>query len=485
MDAPDLPPRPDDEALIARRWSRRGFWIGALAALLLTWPFILVGFDAGRGAFDDLRYHWPTVERFAQELPSPDLSDYPSATTPGYHLDLAIGRALGAQRTLVRLYASLWTALLLGILGARVHARLGGAGLAVLAPLGASMYVLYPGVWLLPDNAGWVVVLVVLILALDHPMSLRALFVSGIALTLLVAVRQIHIWAAAATWCGAWIGSRETTPSPRELFSSFGARAKWIALALLAAAPAALVLVWFVRLWGGLVPPMFQDRHQGPNPVTPGFVLTQVSILSVFFAPILVPRLARTARSHAPWLIGALALGLVLGLAPESSYSTDAGRYSGWWNLVRELPSPMGRSVVLALGAPIGAVCVVVWALMLDRRDAWILGVSLLAFTLAQSANHASWQRYHEPMLLILGVLAVTRATPTLPIGRVVFGSLALACVLGAITAADLASAEPVAPIRVNGATDSARSPDHRVRNDWLVSTGTRSTPMDPVSHEP
>jgi len=480
-------PGSDEELLARRRWSGRGFWIGVLVAVALTWPFILSGFDSGRGAFDDLRYHWPTVERFAEQLPTPDVSDYPSATTPGYHLDLSVWRALGAPRTLVRLYASLWTAILLGILGSMAHARLGRPGLALLAPVALSMYVLYPGIWLLPDNAGWVGVLVVLILALDHPMSLRALFVSGVALALLVAVRQIHIWAAAAVWCGAWIGSRETTPTPKDLFTSIGARARWLALALLAAAPAALVLIWFVRLWGGLVPPDFQGRHQGPNPITPGFILTQVAILSALFAPILVPRLARIARAQAPWLVGALVIGLALGIAPESSYSTDAGRYSGWWNIVRELPAPMGRSIVLALGAPAGAVCLVAWGSMLERRAAWILCVSLLAFTLAQSANHASWQRYHEPMLLILGALTIVRAAPALPIGRVVFGSLALGCALGAISAADLAGAKTVAPLPedrtvADPAIDSARSPDQRGRNDWLASTAPRSTPMDPLS---
>jgi len=43
----------------------------------------------GRGAFDQLNYHEQVIRRFVEQWPAPDLSDYLSATTPGYHLALA------------------------------------------------------------------------------------------------------------------------------------------------------------------------------------------------------------------------------------------------------------------------------------------------------------------------------------------------------------------------------------------------------------
>ena len=47
----------------------------------VLWRSDLKVFDA----VDEDLFHGPTIEIFAAALPSPDLSDYPSATTPLYH----------------------------------------------------------------------------------------------------------------------------------------------------------------------------------------------------------------------------------------------------------------------------------------------------------------------------------------------------------------------------------------------------------------
>ena len=57
--------------------------------LIATIPLILSGNANGRAAADDYNYHWIAINQFAIEWPSPDISNYHSATTPGYHLILA------------------------------------------------------------------------------------------------------------------------------------------------------------------------------------------------------------------------------------------------------------------------------------------------------------------------------------------------------------------------------------------------------------
>src|SRR4051794_39707330 len=67
---------------------------GLTAAVLLA--LILWGHDDHRASYDQNVYHLPTIRQFASELPRPDFSNYLSATTPGYHLILAILSRAGA-----------------------------------------------------------------------------------------------------------------------------------------------------------------------------------------------------------------------------------------------------------------------------------------------------------------------------------------------------------------------------------------------------
>ncbi|MFK7759600.1 MAG: hypothetical protein AB8C13_06610 [Phycisphaerales bacterium] len=442
-------PTPSDQPPISSASAAKWCTVASILLIIaLSWPFILAQNTSGRGAFDDLIYHWPTVQTFADELPTPNLSNYLSATTPGYHLELAIVHRLGASRTLVQLYASLWTVLLLATLAWRFGKSFGKQGLLVMLPLFASIYILFPAIWLLPDNAAWLGVLLMLILAIEKPPTLRVILASGLLLTILVFIRQIHIWAAALIWTSAWVGTQSQLPNNTtlpSLFSDPASRLKRLTPALIAALPAALILFWLYTLWGGLVPPNFQNNHQGANPATPAFILTQIAILSAFYAPILLPQLLTVIRTHISWIITIAVLGLIIGILPHTSMSTQDGRFSGWWSIAHKLPTIANRSPFIILGALAGAIACLLWVSMLNRRDAWIFSIGLIAFIAAQSANFASWQRYHEPFLLILGSLIFTRvpAIYNAP-KKAIIGSVALALLMGAITVSALKNAEQV-----------------------------------------
>ncbi|MFG0246915.1 MAG: hypothetical protein ACF8MF_12780 [Phycisphaerales bacterium JB052] len=424
--------------------------IALVITLVITmgvcWGVIFSGNLAGRGASDDLLYHWVAINQFAQEWPTPDLGDYASATTPGYHLVLAplVRSGLGHMGT--QLVASIWTLALFALLSWMISRRWGLASAVLMLPLTASMYFVYPGIWLLPDNAGWLLVLGILLLALQSRSSWGVWALSGVLLVALVWARQVHIWAAGIVWLTAWLGNEsETHTDLRSLFRDPVRRIGRTLTAQGLTIPAFVTLVWFLGTWGGLVPPSFQDRHQGPNLATPGFMLTQLAILSVFFAPVLLTQLRSLWAHHWRLVLLAIFVGLVLGVVPHSSYSIEDGRYSGWWNLLGKFPTLADRSPIFMLGSIAGAVSLTLWLSLAPKRDVWIwLGV-LVAFTLAQTANHASWQRYHEPMLLMMIVLIFARSVVLDHLRvRVLLGSLVLSMVLGAITISSIMGAKPI-----------------------------------------
>ncbi len=438
---------------------------------LLWCGLILLGVTETRARADEQNYHLPAVLHFAEQLPLPDLSDYPSATTPGYHLLLSLA-AKGAGfagwtdgeglERLLRLATALLSGALIWVLAIPIVRRAGAVGLVLALPFACSLYVAGSATHVLPDNAGWLGVFAVLALCLnvraedDRP-SWGWLAGAGAALAVLVLVRQAHLWAAAAIWAAAWMA-----PEPdRGPFEEFGRRIRSGLLGAAATLPAFAVVAAFFVLWGGLTPPMFQGLvegeavHQAVNPATPAFILLQAAVFGPFFAGWLLPGLR--LRRDWGWLAGAAAVGLLLAVLPETTFSVEEGRFAGFWGLVRRAPVLGGRTSLLVLAAaPVGAAVLGAGVLACRGSARWVLLVSVAAFVAAQTANGYAWQRYHEPFLLgwlgACGACAVPRPGGTnRPVPGAVrrgmrvrllqmAGPMALAGLLAALTA-DIMSA--------------------------------------------
>jgi hypothetical protein len=411
-----------------------------LLTAVLLWIFPLLNpHYLIRSASAEQLYHTPAIDRFASQLPTPDYSDYSSATTPGYHTVLAIPTKLGASNPALRIIASIYTFFIVALLAiplARTHRAL---AIPMILPLLASNYFIFSGAWLLPDNSGWLGVLIIFLLALKPNPTLKSHILAGLTLLILIYFRQVHIWAAAPIWLAAWIGSTDQTPhapTVRSFFSNLPNRFSRALIALLCTIPAFLLLAYFVKLWGGLVTPTFKDEHHGPNPATPAFILLQIAVFSIFFLPILLPQLKQLLKDAKPTLLISTTLGTILAIVPQSAYNEDAGRYSGWWNAVKKFPDFMDRSPVYIAGAIVGSIMLVTWGSLLNLRDRWIFAGTLLAFTLAQTANLESWQRYHEPMLLFMLMLIFARSNKIqLTPKRAALGSIAASIMLAVITA--------------------------------------------------
>ncbi len=442
---PHSPPFPDAQAPVSGPPSpplapRLGLLVGLALAVVLAFalPLILAGNVSGRGGFDQFYFHEPTTRGFLLDWPHPRLAEYMSATTPGYHLVLALAaRTLGDDLATLRLvslgFSVAWLALAAGAVA--VLSRPSGTpglsrpglplreAVAILLPLLSSIYVLFPAAWLQPDNAGWLLVLGVLLLALRPRFGLGFAAAGGTLLLALVLVRQSHVWAAGPLLAAAWLGARGADLTAlgagrvQDLLTRLPARVSRSLIVAAAILPAFAAILYFSSLWGGLTPPHFHNQYpQSHNAAAPAFVLSLLGIYSVFFAGYLLPH-AREIVAKRWWLLPAAALvGVALAVVPDTTYLWET-RSSGLWNIVKVAPVvPPHTSVVLLVFSPLGAAAAVTWVLPLAPRPRWIMIAALVAFTVAQTVNPLAWQRYVEPFfLMLLPIMVCLLPRPLVP----------------------------------------------------------------------
>lgn len=421
---PDGPRRP---------WRVAALLAGMFAAIAI--PLILSGRMPSRVAYDQQLYHEPTVRQFAAQWPRLDFFDYLSATTPGYHVYLAaVARLISPATAALQTASAAITAGLFLLLGWAAGRRAGvGRAVAVCLPVLASMYVMQAGVWLLPDNAGWLGVLAMLLIALrlaEGRGRTGALLLAGAAvLAALVLCRQIHAWTAGLLWVGAWIGGvrqdrGDTSPdAPGSqsvcglLFARPARRIGPTSLALLATLPAVAILAYFVWLWGGLVPPRFAEWYK-PRPFldsfrspAPAFLLAVIACFSPFYGGPFVAGVWRLFTCHRRWLAVTVVASAVLALVPPTSFDYDAGRRTGLWNLAARFPVVGGRTSPLIAGlAVMGGVAFAGWLTVLRPRERLVFLAAAAGFALSQTQSGEVWQRYVDPFVLILLALMAARA---------------------------------------------------------------------------
>lgn len=437
-----------------------------LAVLLLATPLILSKSVVGRQGFDHLNYHLPAIRIFAHDWPHFDLVGYLSATTPGYHLALAaFARFVSGSEVALRFAGSTFTLALVGVLAWACTARRAGVGLACAAAFAASPYAFTPAAFLLPDNAGWLFVLLSLLVALSPRLDWGSMVLGGIVLAALVFVRQSHAWAAAPLLVAAWIHPREAEAPLGDLLRPTPARAGRALAMLLATAPAAAIVAWFAWRWHGLLPPLFQtqyrpaDGHAGVTPGAPAFVLALTGIYGTFFVGTIWEGLAGLWARSRPIVWATLAIALVFAVIPATTYRVDGGRWDTLWKVTGRGPVLLGHvNVLLGMLAVAGALALAGLFARVDTRTRWILGSALAGFAATQVVSFVVFQRYAEPMVLMTLALLASRAggTPAHErrrLGPDVLGPTLLAAVLAALTGLKL----------------SREAPDHRLPADQLM----------------
>ncbi|MHC4948814.1 MAG: hypothetical protein ACYTG1_11215 [Planctomycetota bacterium] len=419
-------------------------------ALVLTVPVALTGRGGVSEALDQRAYHLPTIRGMAEQWPRVDLDDYPSATSPGFHLfHAALSVWVSDDETFLQVVNCVVGAALVGAVAWFAAGwTASGRAAALAAPVLASSYVLGGAIWLTTDNAALLFVVLALGLAVAPRLGPGRGLAAGLASAAAVGVRQIHLWTAApVALAGLLAGpARRLAPGSLRDHPAGPPRASTTVVTCAAALLPVALLAWLVRLWGGLMPPAYRDMHDvGANPATIGFTLALVGGFGVFFLPV-AWRQTRALRPADPVVLAVVAAALVATLLVPTAYDQAAGRWGGsLWSLVRLLPAPAGRSIVLPPAAVAGGLVLVV--LGRAARDAGrggaatILLLSAAGWILAQSFDSQCFQRYLEPFVLILLAWLAALAMPADAAARrpgAAAGPLALAAVNLALSGVSL-----------------------------------------------
>ena len=428
-----------------RRWP---LGLAVVFALLCGAIIIFELFLAGGSYFehelaeraDQNRYHMPVVEHFADHLPSPDLVSYPSATTPGYHLALAV--VWKATRSMVFLRAiNLFVGALLVFSVVRIGARWTSpiSACALTAAFAFNSYTVGGTAWLTTDNAALLFVVLALASALK-PATRNSLLASGGWGVCAVLVRQVHLWVAGAPLLVGALSSAMGVFIPVLGKAADEQEHRWhkLVFGVIAFLLPVLVVAAFVIAWGGLVPDheeMRSKHGQGWNPATFAYALALFGAYAAFFLPLVWDQIRRLRPADpAIWL--AAGSGLIVSLAFDTTWERKVRDYGWLWRgLVKNTPEVMNRSVVITALAVFASIALVLFARAAcaagKRRELTILLVMMLGWVCAQSLNSMAWQRYCDPPILIclawLGALAAPAPTRRALAGPVLLGLLALA----------------------------------------------------------
>lgn len=375
----------------------------ALLFVAMVAPIIAVHQTYGpAGADDEAHFHLPTILALAAGLPSPDLVHLHTATTPGFHLVLAVFARLvtGDARALEAAGAVFSLAMVL--VAYRLLARFLDRALALLAtlPLLLSHYVLQSAGWLNTDNAAALFVVLAVGTALRVAHGEQHFARGGAYVFLATWVRQPAIWTAgpfvAAAALAGRLVPRVSAPGPRTL--------RPLAKAALALVPAVAALVVFAAIWGQLTPPAFASQS-GTSPAALPFTLALAGAFGCFFAVWSVRR-EDLVVGRAPLVAAAGGLALALAAPTSETSHLQARTGGGLWKIVKHTPVVADRSVVIAVLAPLGAVLLVaLWRAAARAGGAPQAAVPLVAIAslaVAQAGTVRTYQRYFEPILLVL-----------------------------------------------------------------------------------
>ncbi len=373
---------------------------------------------------DELTYHLPTIVQFHDQLPGVDLVDYPAAQTPLYHLLVALwGQLVGMELWRLRIVGVVasYAAVLVLYRLLRRHGALDAwpaAGLALVFAL--SPYVFGQSFILGTDNLGLLFCLLAIerFLAFSRdglrlaPFALACLWLSLALLT-----RQSYVWLG--LFGGVWLltPARDRPPPGRA-----GDRACW-------RSPAALFAA-LVIAWKGIVP-------VGGDPASCGLCAPEEGRLGWRDAsPLRSPLFTLAVLAvYGPLLFWRPAWDGLRGADRETrrSWAADGadrardrtGRAAGRAALLRQgrRGLPVARLAQRSAAARHLVAVLAAGADRLRRRRARRCGAStgarcrsllFVAFIAAQLATRLPYQKYFDPFVLLVCLLALRRSRPAL-----------------------------------------------------------------------
>jgi 4-amino-4-deoxy-L-arabinose transferase-like glycosyltransferase len=372
---------------------------------------------------DELVYHYPTILRFAKQLPGPDLTHYGASQTPLYHLLMAyVGKVVGYRLWRLRAVEVLISYGLAWAVFGLLHRRVGlerRTALILTTVFALSPYVFAPSFRLMTDNLA----LLFTVGAIDQLERFRG---TGVMSSFLVAAGCI----------GAAMLTRQSSAfllgvALLYLLLDVYRHRRWrrasigVAALLLACAP----VVWLFVSWHGLIPlgglisscglcSMGGSRSSlgtGLTYHTAELALATLGFYgSVLFAPLLLHEIRR-GEPRRPWIrtaaVASTAVGAGLLLVFPANLAGQPGGLAPTagliWRIAATVPSVAGSSLVFWLLVPIAG-AVLAWRIGV-ASSRWRVGAYLVPFLLSTFVIRLAWQKYVDPFVLLALLMTVRR----------------------------------------------------------------------------
>ena len=357
--------------------------------------------------YDEIKYHLPAIKQFAAQLPYPDLRAYSSATTPLYHLVMAVLLRAGCSLITLRainLGLSVATLLMVVTYFQRSSARRSD-WTTFSASLLFAICLLFvgPSLRLSTDNLplGCAVAILYLIDRDENLSAVRfalAVFLAVVA----VLTRQLYLWLVPLLGLYALMNDRWSLKGK-------------VAAASASLSPLLSVLPLFL-LWHGLTNPELAHKHTLRTALIYGKGLVLIFCILATYATAFAPVMFRALwpdDARGRWV---LLVTLVVAVAILPAFHAYAGSYSvpteGGWirEAAQHTPAIFHIWILFWILFPLG--CVVFAAMsyhtLTTRREAWIL-VAFGLWMLANVMQPRAIAKYFEPFeIVVVGRFAIT-----------------------------------------------------------------------------
>lgn len=380
--------------------SRQRLW----HLLLLTLPFIaVIVYSKGLSGslpvaryltYDEGKFHYPTILQFAKEFPYFNLQDYNSATTPLYHLLMALlQNVFNGDLLLLRwvsvIISYLAVVVLYKILAKRLSVPHNFALLLSLIFLSAP-YFFGASFVIQPGNAAVLLLLLTINSYLKFKVGYQARhFIWAMFFMMLCLLcRQTYLYLSMAIGLDLLLHTKNKV----QLI-------KYYVLMLVALLP----LVALIVLWEGLTPPSFSSAHTEAGLINIKALEFGLVILGLYFI-FLLP------SDFYPWLPGkkllaiaglAVASILLLFLVPLQGKDNElSGNIP---RIATKLPSLFHTSFLYFLLVPAGTVALY---LIILKQKLHFFVLLLLCFFISNLPSKIIFQRYFDTAIILVLILA-------------------------------------------------------------------------------
>ncbi|MFT3703307.1 MAG: hypothetical protein QM802_13100 [Agriterribacter sp.] len=366
------------------------------AAIFLSIPFIIVfiythGLRSGIDpvfSVDEGKFHYPTILQFANQLPFPDVRDYNSATTPLFHILLAIAsKVTGTELTHLRMVNFLITyatvILFFKIIIEQFKISFLSALLFTLL-FALSPYFFREAFVVLTDNLPvlWLILFFQVYLKYKQTQHLRFFLWSLFFIMLLCLTRQTYLYVWLALVIDLAIGN-----------TALKNKAGYIALSFVAIIPT-LALFY---VWKGLTPPSFIAVHTRTSLLNIKAVVYGFSVLGFYGLFITGANVySPFFKSHRVKIVLAvLAAWVLIYFSPLIKAREDFGFL---WYMASSLPKVAGTSLFFYIFSALGAI-IFLSAWQKEGLSFYLLFI--MGLFLSEVPNKFIFQRYYDSSILI------------------------------------------------------------------------------------